>query len=333
MSNRALTLFCVLAYALSWSIQFEVIAAYGNPENPHATPWLVAIMFTPALVTLAFAFFSRKARAIIRWRQSWRMLPLLIVAFVVPTLISFGTVAAIDLFGWGKPGWFVFSQSGVAISGGPWLLGNGTQAWGTFALNVFLTGGCFAALNALAAMGEELGWRGFLQGPLVEKLDATRGIVLLGLIWSFWHLPALLAGYNFPAHPMLGAFLLSPLELIAVSMFLGWLTIRSGSFWCAAIAHGAGNSIEEGVTANLHMQMPHIYEDIARLTFTMIFGLLFWFLLARGSRPTRAEPLMTVQSSLAPNVSQSSMLPLARPRRNHFMRCADVPCVKESGTT
>ena len=68
MSNRALVLFCVLVFALSWAIQFAVIAQYGNPENPAATPWLVVTMFTPALVTLGFAAFSRNARSRIVWK-------------------------------------------------------------------------------------------------------------------------------------------------------------------------------------------------------------------------------------------------------------------------
>lgn len=130
-------------------------------------------------------------------------------------------------------------------------------------------------------MGEELGWRGFLQGVLVEKVGTTRGIVLLGLIWSFWHLPALLAGYNYPAHPVLGALVLFPAQLIAASFFLAWLTIRSGSFWPAAIAHGAVNSIEEGVTHNISVAVPHLYEDVTRVVLPILFGLVFWWLLQR----------------------------------------------------
>lgn len=34
-----------------------------------------------------------------------------------------------------------------------------------------------------------------------------------------------------------------------------------------------------------------------------------------------------------PNVSQAAISPLSSPARNHRMRCSDVPCVNESGTT
>jgi membrane protease YdiL (CAAX protease family) len=137
----------------------------------------------------------------------------------------------------------------------------------------------------LFAIGEELGWRGFLQGALTDKLGITQGIVVLGLIWSFWHLPVLLAGYNYPATPVLGAFVLFPVTLVAASFFLGWLTIRSGSVWPAVLAHGATNSIEEGVIANVHLATPQLYGDVLRLALTVVVGLISWALLARsGSR-------------------------------------------------
>jgi membrane protease YdiL (CAAX protease family) len=215
------------------------------------------------------------------------VLPLSTIACLVPTVIAFGTVAAVEIAGWGKAGWFAFSPGGAVISGGPWLLGRGTQAWPLLIANVALTGGYFGVINALPAIGEELGWRGFLQGPLIDRLGVTRGLVLLGLVWSLWHLPALLAGYNYPQHPVLGALVLFPLQLVAASFFLGWLTLRAGSFWPAAIAHGAVNSIEEGVTHNLNMVAPHIYEDLTRVALTIVFGVFFWWLLV-NSHPARA---------------------------------------------
>lgn len=155
------------------------------------------------------------------------------------------------------------------------MLGRGTQDWSRFVTNVALTGCAYAAFNGLFAIGEELGWRGFLQGQLVAGLGTTRGIVLLGLIWSFRHLPVLLSGYNYPEYPVLGGLVLFPITLIAASFFLGWLTLRTNTFWPAAVAHGAANSIEEGVVGNLHMTMPRLYEDLLRLDFTVAFGLAF----------------------------------------------------------
>ncbi|MDO8380533.1 CPBP family intramembrane glutamic endopeptidase [Phenylobacterium sp.] len=285
MSRRKLAAYVALIYLLSWGVQLGAIATVGDLESPDAAPWLLATMFVPALVTLAFVRLDQSARKAFAWKPSWRMAPLMLVAVLVPTLIAFGVVAAVEAAAWGRSRWFDFGQTGVTISGGPWLLGKGAQAWPLFLANVAATGAAFAVMNGLVAMGEEAGWRGLLQGQLIARLGTVRGIALLGLIWSFWHLPSLLAGYNFPQHPVLGALVIFPIELVAVSFFLGWLTLKSGSFWAAAVAHGAGNSIEEGVVSNLHLTVSQLHEDLLRMGFTVLVGLVFWALVRRRATP------------------------------------------------
>jgi membrane protease YdiL (CAAX protease family) len=281
MRVRVIVSYCLIVYALSWSLQFAAIHSVGNLESDAAKPWLASGMFIPALVALLFAWKSPSVRAALRWKATWRMLPMLIFAVAVPTALAFGTVAVCEIAGWGKSGWFAFAQDGVTISGRPWILGGGFQSWPKFLANVAATGFFYAAISGLVAMGEELGWRGFLQGALIAKLGATRGIILLGLIWSFWHLPILLAGYNYPDYPLLGAFILFPVTLVAFSFFLGWLTLNANTFWPAALAHGAFNSIGTGVVNNLHMTVPHIYEDLSNLGITVLVGLVYWTLLGK----------------------------------------------------
>ncbi|MGD0867845.1 MAG: CPBP family intramembrane glutamic endopeptidase [Rhizomicrobium sp.] len=287
MKLPALLLYVFLVFALSWALQIGAIAFAGNPESPAAAPWLVSAMFVPALVTLGFVRFYRPTRGLLLWKPTWAMIPLLLAAFVVPTVIGFATVGAIELLQWGHSNWFVFRQTSVSISGGPWLFGRGVQSWQLFVANVCATGGAYALFNALFAIGEELGWRGFLQGQLTARLGTTGGIALLGLLWAFWHLPVLLAGYDYPEQPLLGAFVFMPIQLVAASFFLGWLTVRARTVWPAAVAHGAVNSIEEGVTSHLHLAVPHLAEDLTRLAIIVFVGLMFWALLARRERQNR----------------------------------------------
>ena len=39
----------------------------------------------------------------------------------------------------------------------------------------------------LAALGEELGWSGYVIDPLQERWDALRGSALVGVVWAVWH--------------------------------------------------------------------------------------------------------------------------------------------------
>jgi membrane protease YdiL (CAAX protease family) len=208
---------------------------------------------------------------------------------LIPTLIAFAVLAVVAGMGWGQSGWFTFTGEGATIAGGPWLLGKGTQAWPLFLANVLVTGAAFAGVSGLAAVGEEFGWRAFLQGQLIARLGVTRGVILLGLIWAFWHLPGLLSGYNYPETPLCGALVIFPVELAAVSLFMAWLTLSARSFWPAVIAHGAGNSIQEGVIGNLKMHGPRLAEDLTTMGVAAVVGLLCWAALRR----LRPAPLAT----------------------------------------
>ena len=48
-------------------------------------------------------------------------------------------------------------------------------------------------VNALAAFGEELGWRGFLLREF-KALGFTRASLFIGIIWGVWHTPLILQG-------------------------------------------------------------------------------------------------------------------------------------------
>ena len=301
--NKLLAWYCTPVFAVSWALQIAVILLIGDPENPAAAPWLAAGMFAPGIIAIVLTTLHRPSRAGFLWKPTFRMLALLPFAVLVPTAIAFAVTALAITLGWATSGWFIFKQTGVSVAGGPWLLGVGQQSWLWFIMNVVATGAAFSAMNGLVAAGEELGWRGYLQGVLIARLGALHGITLLGLMWSLWHLPVQLAGYNYPDHPLLGSFVLSPLELVGISFFLGWLTLRSGSFWPAAIAHGAGNSIQEGVTQNLQMLTPRLYEDLATVALTVCIGLLCLVLIQRpqdrreasvgGARPDGVLPVAT----------------------------------------
>jgi membrane protease YdiL (CAAX protease family) len=284
MHRAGILLYCLLTCATSWAIQILAIHVTGNPSSPEAGIYLATAMLTPTLFAILFILFSKPARKDVLWKPTRKLLVYLPIGILVPILWAFATVAIVHVTGWGSSGWFAFSPAGVKVSGGPWLLGTGSQGWAIFAVNVVLTGAAYALFNGVVAAGEEFGWRGFLQGKMITAFGLNKGIMLLGLVWSIWHLPALLAGYNFPEYPLLGALVLTPIQLVANSFFLGWLTIRSGSFWAAAVAHGAGNSIQEGVVANIHLLEPRIYLDVTRLLLEVSIGLLCWWSLNNRSR-------------------------------------------------
>ena len=196
----------------------------------------------------------------------------------------FGLIVVAVFFSqqWGTSTWFAFSAEQVVISGGPFILGMGAQSWIIFALNLFITGFSFALINSFFAAGEELAWRGLLQGLLVERLGVWKGLMLLGFIWSMWHLPIQLFGYNYPENPVVGSLIISPVIMIGYSFFMGWLTVHSKSFIPAAMAHGAGNGIQQGIISQIEIATPELYVYLTRLFTSITIGFIFMYFLTKG---------------------------------------------------
>lgn len=97
-----------------------------------------------------------------------------------------------------------------------------------------------ATVNALAAFGEELGWRGFLLDAFRE-MKFYKAALLIGVIWGIWHAPLILMGHNYPQHPQAGVFMMVGL-CILISPLLLYVTIKARSVFAAAVMHGTMNA-------------------------------------------------------------------------------------------
>ena len=79
-------------------------------------------------------------------------------------------------------------------------------------------------------IGEELGWRGFLQPRLNEVgFDTSPALVLTGAIWGFWHAPVMMRG-QYPGHPYLGAVLTIPYCTLLAIILLDGCALRREVF-------------------------------------------------------------------------------------------------------
>jgi len=92
-------------------------------------------------------------------------------------------------------------------------------------------------LFALAAFGEELGWRGLLLTEL-SPLGFWKLSVLTGLVWGIWHTPLILLGLQFPDDPVVGIFMMTA-ATVALSPIYTYLTVRARSVFAATFFHGS----------------------------------------------------------------------------------------------
>ena len=107
-------------------------------------------------------------------------------------------------------------------------------------LAVFATAGLLPGM--VFALGEEIGWRGFLVPELAKMTSFTNTALISGAAWAVYHYPLILfADYNSGAAPKWYALLVFTWMAVAGSFVFAWLRLRSGSLWPAVILHASHN--------------------------------------------------------------------------------------------
>jgi membrane protease YdiL (CAAX protease family) len=198
-------------------------------------------MYIPGIVTVIYLLVTKRGFRKIGWGfKKWKYI---FPAVFIPLVVSLIVMFVILYFNWGEmtQKLFVFNDGYLENSYIQLILGKHKQTILYFILNVTLSHIVFLIIGGLFALGEELAWRGLLQEYFLRKYGFIYGFLLIGIIWGYWHLPIILMGYNFPEHPVLGGLVLMPLGTIFLSVFLGWLYLRSQSIWMPSLAHASGN--------------------------------------------------------------------------------------------
>lgn len=155
-------------------------------------------------------------------------------------LIGLGYPVAIAAAAYGV-GW----ASGLAQFTSP--AGTST-GWVGFGGELLVGLGLGTAIGSVFALGEELGWRGYLLTRLIDA-GVPRPIMVSGLIWAAWHLPLILGGSyltgNGGSVPVIAALFVA--QVTVVSYVFARLRLDTGSIWPAVVLHASWNSVIQSV--------------------------------------------------------------------------------------
>src|SRR5262249_26896824 len=114
-------------------------------------------------------------------------------------------------------------------------------------LAYFLYAGTLGVLGScISALGEEIGWRGFLVPELSKITSFPKTALISGIIWSMWHYPILLfADYNSgtPAWYGLSCF---TIMVIGISFIYTYFRLKTGSLWTGVLLHASHNLFIQG---------------------------------------------------------------------------------------
>lgn len=218
-------IFIGLAFLLSWMAWLPLLArAQGwAPGSPQPGLHLLGAL-GPALAALVVVGctegpggLARLGRQLVAWRH--RQVAWAFVLLVPPVLLLVAAPAAalLSTGGLGGLDWAAFGRS-AEFAGLPvvvyWLA------------NLLFYG-----------VGEELGWRGFLQPHLERRRPPVLAAGLVSVPWALWHVPLFGITPSYRSMPLVG-FVGFALSIWVASWIFAWLLhVGRGSLLVVAVFH------------------------------------------------------------------------------------------------
>jgi membrane protease YdiL (CAAX protease family) len=278
--NSAICLYLALTFLLS-AVLWGLVIWSGHLYMGFGL-MVPALMWCPALATLVTCHILGRQLRSLAW--GWPKNRYVAMAYFVPLAyasIAYGTVWACRLAGW--------NSEFVSLVTREFGL-RGMPSWASLSLYIvsMATGGLI--LNLSTALGEEIGWRGFLVPELARHMSFTRVGLLSGVVWTAWHVPLLMfADYNAGTNRWY-ALGCSTVVLVGLSFILAWLRLKSGSLWPAAFLHASHNlfvpCIFDNLIRNTGSTLWYTTQFGAALAVASVsFALYFW------TRRDEVEPL------------------------------------------
>ena len=223
---------------------FDAFVLHAGRMDAGNLLYVTGAMWSPALAALATKTIFRESIRDLPWRFGnsryvW-------LGYLIPLAYALPVYLLVWITGLGGfiPVDFV-RQTATQFG---WLNFSPTL---TIALFVLFTATLGLVGKMSRALGEEIGWRGFLVPELAKVVSFPAVATISGLMWAVYHFPVLLfSNYNAgaPAWYSLTCF---TLMVVADSFILAWLTLRSSSLWPAAILHASHNLFIQSILTPL----------------------------------------------------------------------------------
>jgi len=88
----------------------------------------------------------------------------------------------------------------------------------------------------VASFFEEIGWRGYLFDTL-RKFGWIKTNFIIGILWSTWHLPAILTGSYQTSSPLIIGILIFTINVILLSFVFGWFRQKTDGIIAPTVIH------------------------------------------------------------------------------------------------
>jgi len=195
LQSQPITVFLLGTFGLA-GIAFILMFTIPGAQSPEGLPglpvWLIAV-WSPSVMALILAYYNSESTSLLLRLIAFKNIGIGWAIIAIPLIILLVAV----VINWQKADFSDFT-SGLVLM----LIG----------LNLFL-----------GPLGEELGWRGFLQPRLEENLGWFLATLCVSSIWAIWHAPlwgiaspqSEIPFYIFAIHVIAYGFLMASVQSLA----------------------------------------------------------------------------------------------------------------------
>jgi uncharacterized protein len=222
-----------IGFVLLFSSVFYFLILHSGSLSYGRGMYTFGLMWCPALAGMATLRVNGRSISELGWK--WGETKYQIRSWYIPllyTTIAYAIVWIFKLGAFGNPDYYDTYTKSMHLGGSPWI---------SVVVGTLLVATYGVIRSVCSALGEEIGWRGFLVPELSKTTSFTATSLLSGIIWSVWHYPVLIfSDYNAGTPTWYGLTCFTVM-VIAISFVFAWLRIKSGSLWTGAILHGSHN--------------------------------------------------------------------------------------------
>jgi uncharacterized protein len=231
-NRKQLLTFLLLTFVLSSVFYFLIIKSGHLGAGGGA--YVYSLMWSPATAALITCKIFRRNLGTLGWR--WGQTRYQVMSYLIPLLYATITYVAVWIFHLGGFYDHDFTQQVSQRFG----LGS-MPAWAGIALYFVFAATTGVIRSCASALGEEIGWRGFLVPQLAQRYSFTVTALISGIIWSVWHYPVLIfADYNSGTPTWYGLTCFTVM-VVSGSFIFAWMRLKSGSLWTGVLLHASHN--------------------------------------------------------------------------------------------
>jgi membrane protease YdiL (CAAX protease family) len=286
-SRKAITIYLLITIALSAVVYLLTIHAGSGTGRIGGRVYGYGIMWCPALAAYLTCKISGRNISGLAWQ--WGKPKYLWYCYLIPMAYALVAYLIIWFTGWGG----FYNKTFVTQAAHE--LGWGNLPAGVFIVLFFIVEGVIGLAGSMStALGEEIGWRGFLVPELSNITSYTKTSLISGAIWAVWHYPILIfGGYNNGTSAWYGLTCFTVM-VISISFVFTWFRLKSNSLWTGVMLHASHNLFIQAFFTPITTDTGHTKYFIDEFgavlpVVTLILAIYFWTRRKEVEKPVHAQ--------------------------------------------